>query len=94
MGSGLGCLVASILIALDISLVSMATPVFGRASSGLYLGLQAVGMIGFICLCAWALRRGVSPAMRAGLLTFTVITALALGLIGSCMAIFMGNNLG
>ncbi|HYK52776.1 MAG TPA: hypothetical protein VEV38_04535 [Candidatus Eremiobacteraceae bacterium] len=93
IGSGLGCLAASLLIALDISLLSMTNPIFGGHPQGLFLGLQVVAMIGFIWLCVWALRRGVSPAMRAGLLTFTIITAVGLGLVGSCTAMFMGNSI-
>jgi len=88
MGSGVGCLAASLLIALDISLMTAMNPIFGGHSPGIFLALQAVGMIGFIWACVLALRRGPSPAMRAGLLTFTIITAVGLGLVGSCMAMF------
>jgi len=90
-GGGLGCLASILVTALDVYILAATNPTLGGSGSlGLYLALQFGAMIALIWFCAWALRRGVSPAMRAGLLMFTIFTAIALGLVGSCTALFTG----
>lgn len=93
LGGGLGCFASVLVTLLDIYIVSALSPGFeGKMTIGIYLAIQFGAMIALIWFCAWALRRGVSPAMRSGLLTFTVSTAIALGLIASCMALLTGTR--
>jgi len=86
VGSGLGCLGAVALVALDVSLVGNFGNVFSSGSAAVPLAVNIGALVLLIWFAIWALRRGMPQLLRAALYTFTWIASLGLGLLAACLS--------
>lgn len=86
VGSGLGCLVAVGLVALDLSLVANLSNVWSNGSAAVPLVLNIGALVFVIWFAIWASRRGMPQLLRAALYTFTWIAAIGLGLLAACLS--------